>query len=35
MKKLSDPLIVKNREEYASITQRLKEIDKYYPLLTE
>jgi len=35
MQKLSDPLIVKNREEYASVTQRLKEIDRYYPLLQE
>ncbi len=35
MQKMMDPLIVKNQEEFTTISQRLKEIDKYYPLLKE
>ena len=35
MEKMMDPLIVKNQEEFTTISQRLKEIDKYYPLLKE
>jgi len=35
IQKLSDPAIIKNQEEYITINQKLKEIDKYYSLLKE